>query len=230
MVDSLDDLLDSKMAVLLKDRGSGSTCVYQGMRADGGGAVMKLMKNLYDKGFLIKEDLTIVVVPYEYESYYLSKDKHRDDDERDMHDGLNELERYMRLRFTGWRDVFTNRIIYIKNDPSGKEGPVYFPALISSILIYATEKQRRGELELVENKPIQMKFPIVNVVEYVEDKLESDSSPSFRKFIGNLVWGDKRKGKYLFTCGDVGFTKFDLMDNLVEFEIRPQLDELADKE
>lgn len=225
-VESLDDLLESGMATLIKDRGSGSTCVYQGSSENKGNEVMRLMTHLYETGFLIKEELTLVVVPYDYSSFYNSLDKRRDESEPDIHNNLNELERYYDLKFKS--DIFSKRLIYIKNDSTGKTAPLFFPAMVSSILISAVEKGLLGSIKPFDGESVvEMEYPVLDIINFVESRLESDK-PTFRDFMFETMWGSYKKGKYLITCGEFGLTEIDIVNNKIKFEIKPLLDEMPD--
>ena len=63
--DSLENLGRSRIAIFLKDRGTGSTLRYQGRDPNVGGKVVGLVDKLYRTGFLIKEAMTILVMPAE---------------------------------------------------------------------------------------------------------------------------------------------------------------------
>lgn len=82
-----------------------------------GDAVRQRIKVLYDRNFLVRENMTLLVLPHDKESLNTDPDE-RDRDELDQYNRLSDVERYSQLRENC--GVFSDKLVVIKNDPTGK--------------------------------------------------------------------------------------------------------------
>lgn len=116
--------------VLIKDRGTASTDVFQGDDTE----VQEMVKALYRNKELLKEDVTFVVVPNNSERWLRSLSVRSNDE--DIHDKLRitQLQNYLNLRNRlGFE--FSKDIVYIENDTSGIDFHInHLPFVIALII------------------------------------------------------------------------------------------------
>ena len=62
-VETIGEALEAGCQVLLTDRGTLSTLRYQGLDPQIGSEVVRLIKRLYSEKFLLREAMTIVILP-----------------------------------------------------------------------------------------------------------------------------------------------------------------------
>lgn len=121
--------------ILVKDRGSASTAVFQG----GELSVRNLMLELYRAGDLMMEDLTVLLVPTNRERWIKTLKSRVDD--IDIHDGKyeNQLDNYLNLR-RSWSNTFSSNMVYIENDPSGQTNDILEPSLLFALLVLSLKQ------------------------------------------------------------------------------------------
>lgn len=124
--------------VVVKDRGSASTAVFQGVDP----RVRTLMEQMYESGDLMMEDLTVLLLPTDRERWIHTVTSRLED--RDVHDGKfqSQADRYFGLRFD-WGGVFSKNIVQMLNDPSGETNNIETPSFLLSLL-FLVYKQNRG--------------------------------------------------------------------------------------
>ncbi|HVX92625.1 MAG TPA: hypothetical protein VHA74_00750 [Candidatus Dojkabacteria bacterium] len=118
--------------MVIKDRGSASTAVFQGQDP----WVRDLMIDIYNKGELQREDLTVVVMPSDYNNWANGGVKREND--VDVHDAgkMRQYEAYHNLR-RDWLGIFSNEIVYLENDPTGNDFDLGSLGIIMPILFDA---------------------------------------------------------------------------------------------
>lgn len=123
--------------VIVKDRGSASTAVFQGIDL----RVRGLMEQMYQSGDLMMEDLTVLLLPTDRERWIRTVTSRSDD--RDVHDGKfhSQADRYFSLR-ADWAGVFSKNIVQILNDPSGEANNIETPSFLLSLLFLAYRQNR----------------------------------------------------------------------------------------
>lgn len=216
------DLSRVGFATLLKDRGTCSTMVYQGMDDIYGDAVRQRIKVLYDRNFLVRENMTLLVLPHDKESLNTDPDE-RDRDELDQYNRLSDVERYSQLRENC--GVFSDKLVVIKNDPTGKKGTLSSTSMLAALLVVAEEQRAQGTLIELEEGRYVVNFPLYKVCRRL-DRLESQG---FVGFFDSVFMESRRdsNNKYAYLNGDVGIVKID--QNSVEMVIEPDLEDKITK-
>lgn len=127
--------------LLMRDRSTPSTLVYQSGQEG-------LIRQYYEQGILQKDLLTILQIPSsQAQNTWATGNPEREQD-IDVHDTdrMREIQKYLDLREKGV--MFTNNLIYVENDPSGKTNCLETIGLLIFIVTAYTlahKKLQRGD-------------------------------------------------------------------------------------
>lgn len=194
--------------VLLTDRGTLSTLRYQGGNPDGGTEVVRLIKRMYQEKFLLREAMTIVVVPTKGSELAATED--RDEDERDQFkDGSDPIRRYTGLRDLA-SETMTDNFVVIENDPTGQKNSISVTSLLITLLTKCAVQSKVEGTPLpwsTPNKvqPIRLNFNFYKFYRYM-NLADTGFSRDCERFIMQMRDG-------MFYSGDVGLR---FLDNQIE--------------
>lgn len=207
--------------ICVKDRATASTCVYQGSDREKGSQVLESIEEAYNSKFLLKEDLTIIITPDEEKN--LNRSMERDLSEPDAYAGLSDYGKYLALR--NLHNIFSNRIVYLRNDPSGKRGDVTIPVLLSSLLITATEERKPMHEPIPIGREFEVKFPLQFFDYYLDSLTDLNMPHDFRIRSLKIRNNVKEEFDCNVVCGDVAITNFDRVEGVATVLIRPSLED-----
>ena len=197
-----DDLNQAGGLVAFKDRATGSTVVYQALLQSEStrNIVTKLIRRLYQERFLLKEDLTLVVMPENKSS--LNSDPKRDLKEHDAYAGLDDFGGYRIL--DQFSNTFSRRLVYLRNDPTGGRGDMSVSVLAATILMKAACDLK------IQNKiiPLDQEFDVdvdlLTLRHDVDDIAELHFTNDMSLILSRLITGQSP-----IYCGDVGILGYD---------------------
>ncbi|MBU0569289.1 hypothetical protein KKB40_00720 [Patescibacteria group bacterium] len=213
-----------EFAILVKDRGTGSTLVYQARDEKYGAEIRRQIAWAYEQNFLIRENMTILIMPRTAKSLVLVDD--RDVGEPDQYSEVADLERYQFLKDDAL--IFTERLVELRNDPTGRSNSMTSPVLLATMLIVAEEQRLKGEVEIEDGKPFEIMFHTGKVIASM-DWLNRLGSRGFYidlpLIFGDSVTGIKPWLGYNYVNGDVGIIKveYDRVKMVVERGLEDRL-------
>jgi thymidylate kinase len=193
-------------ATVIKDRGHISTLAYQGLDKEKGELVRRASENLYNQGFLRKEDLSIIVRPVGRVSE--GEFNERDEEEADDFTIFDKEGRYSEVIRQGLWKLCSNCAVVVDNDPSGEKNKLSMSAFMSAFLISAVEQG----IEIEKGREFDVQFPYGRVSWQMSEVLDVDRSTDYQQTSDQLLSGEP------VTLGDV--TVLNITQDTVKLVVR----------
>lgn len=200
-------------AILIKDRGTGSTLRYQGRDDKDGVKVIRLIKGLYGKKFLRREDLTVLIMPFREDALRAGEQRDR---EKDQYCEGDDVSSYRGIK--DYEGVFTKRIVEITNDPSGARNCISTTACLVALLTYAAEKEKLGLINIRGGEVVHLDFPLRKAL----DRLEEVGTPVMSQ-VSQKVMHDLNKTRYSQGWYENGEVKVRIADRGVDMVINRKI-------
>ena len=222
-----EQLSEVGLAILAKDRGTGSTCVYQATNEEHGAEIRRQINWAYREKFLRRENMTILIMP-RVSSLVLVDG--RDADEPDQYSEIADLGKYRSL----YEDAptFSRKLVELRNDPTGKSNSMISSILLATMLIVAEEQRLKEEVEIKEGKPFEINFHMGEVMRWMDWDNRLDSRGFFidKSLIlgGDIGMNEFRPWRdYNYVNGDVGITEvnYDRVGLVIERGLEDRLKE-----
>jgi hypothetical protein len=133
---------DRGSVITVRDRSTETTFPFQGFdnsfreRPE----VLSLIREMYQRHQLIQDDVTIIIDPA---GEMTKKGGGREEAEPDAYNELNDVARYRRLVRRG-EGIFTRKVIFLENDPTGTKNFLSKPVIVASMLSELAFKLKEG--------------------------------------------------------------------------------------
>lgn len=212
---NLEQLRQVGFAEVLKDRGSGTTTAFQG-NSDKANEVREFLAKAYSSGYLKREHLTLLIMPWHREEIKLPE--WREEKEHDTEVRPNEVALYRKLKEERAKVPFTSRIVELSNDRTGIKNKVSSTAIFATLMILATEQEYQGKLEIKEGVPFEVAFPLLRFLWEAGERYDLQSTFGADILFHKMLMGDiQHEG---FRSGDVAI--LDIGDEKVRMVVSPE--------